>query len=385
MSQQNDLVIRDGFPALRNKDGTPNISDPEALPVWPFWGCQQAFDFGASLDDLRHDCECVFSARTRDDHASYSAGVTYFLPCTMAPRCALEELVQSIFEKHVSKMDASWYRAELSGAEWWTLVLDDDEEKEGSAAPAGDNNNDNEKEEDDGEEEEEGDEVGLHYDADYGLEAQAPGLLLHPRLATVTYLSDFGAPTVVFDCPSPAPGKMVDTLHNRAISKGWLSHPEIGKHIAFDGRLLHGAPATFFPPLASKKTAATNKRSKVDPKRITLLVNIWLNHCPVDAEPLGEDTIVSLKLKGDSKMTKCCPGKDFDLDKLPELERKDLNASKDDPAGEEEVIICNHLVTVKYQPSMDDLHDTPDSFTELHFKNSLKIVKNSRLFHGQEP
>lgn len=26
------------------------------------------------------------------------------------------------------------------------------------------------------------------------------------------------------------------------IKRGWLSHPESGKHIAFSGRLMHGAP-----------------------------------------------------------------------------------------------------------------------------------------------
>lgn len=45
------------------------------------------------------------------------------------------------------------------------------------------------------------DEVGLHFDADYVLEDLLPvGQLVHPHIATVTYLSDEGAPTLVLNC-----------------------------------------------------------------------------------------------------------------------------------------------------------------------------------------
>lgn len=109
--------------------------------------------------------------------------------------------------------------------------------------------------ENDGEgEDNEGDEVGIHFDADYGLEAQAPNLLIHPRLANVTYLSDYGAPTVVFNKKSPPPND-IDNLGGE-INVVWISHPSVGKHITFDGRLLHGAPATFFPALNRKCTCS---------------------------------------------------------------------------------------------------------------------------------
>ena len=40
--------------------------------------------------------------------------------------------------------------------------------------------------------------AGFHWDRDYGLE-ESEGLCLYPHLATVTYLSDVGAPTIVLN------------------------------------------------------------------------------------------------------------------------------------------------------------------------------------------
>ena len=159
----NDLVIRDGFPALTlPSSGGPKIDGPDPLPRHPVWADAHALTFWPAAPSCadpgepppattyipqhwHDDCRTVFTARTRDADASYSAGTTYFLPALMKPRCALEALVQSIFERHTrhllpnadAKEDANekvtvpveaTFVPELSGAEWWTLVLDDDEE-----------------------------------------------------------------------------------------------------------------------------------------------------------------------------------------------------------------------------------------------------------------
>jgi hypothetical protein len=55
---------------------------------------------------------------------------------------------------------------------------------------------------------------------------------------------------------------------------GWCSHPRVGKHFSFDGRLLHGAP----PELALGPAEGG--------VRVTLLVNLWLQACPAGPEPL---------------------------------------------------------------------------------------------------
>eukprot|EP00977_Amphora_coffeiformis_P028800 scaffold37161_cov153-Amphora_coffeaeformis.AAC.1 len=377
-----DFVIRDGFPALRNPDGTHWVEGDEPLPQAPVRIFPQALTVAADgWSTLYQDCRTVFSARTRDDDQAYSAGVTYFLPAVMKPRCALEAVVQAIFQAHTACLPPGSMLEEQSGAEWWTLVLDDDDkeknkqekEAKSSIATAAAN-----EDGDDEDEEEESDEVGLHFDADYGLEGQVTNLFLHPRVGTVTYLTDCGAPTVVLDRPSPQQGNM-EAL-NGDIAKGWLCHPTRGRHLAFDGRLLHGAPATFFPahvtstPTASRPvTAIANADSKPPPtkkakldddtntassgaeqsvnQRITLLVNVWVNHCPMDAEPMEDEICSQLKTPMDAlQFEQKLPAR-----MAPEATVK-LTLSADDPAGEEEVVIGNRIVTAHYGPTMDDLH-----------------------------
>ncbi|KAK3275190.1 hypothetical protein CYMTET_16670 [Cymbomonas tetramitiformis] len=58
------------------------------------------------------------------------------------------------------------------------------------------------------------------------------------------------------------------------------SSPEVGKHIKFDGRYLHGVPAEALAPASAPYT------------RVTFLVNIWLNHRPVDV-PVFPDHLLA--------------------------------------------------------------------------------------------
>jgi hypothetical protein len=107
-STRNALVIRDGFPALlmashkTKKWWIDETDETMKLPRWPFWAHDDALDYPTkALPALVSDCHKVFTARARDDNAAYSAGTTYFLPAQMNPRCALEGLVQLIFQQHV--------------------------------------------------------------------------------------------------------------------------------------------------------------------------------------------------------------------------------------------------------------------------------------------
>ena len=363
-----DLVIREGFPALRlpNTKYKPMIDGEEPIPRHAFWAKENAIQFHPDqLENLRSDCETVFTARDKPDGQTYSAGQTFFLPALMKPRCALEALAQSIFKKHVEHLEDGTYIPEQSGAEWWTLVMDvnDDAKKK-------DNNDDDEEEDDD-------DEVGLHFDADYELEDQVSNMLLHPRIATVTYLSDFGAPTLVLDQKSPPMDDLQKKTLEGGIDRAWLSHPHLGKHTAFDGRLLHGAPALYFPPrkdLPNDGEESSAKRQKIIKKRYTFLVNVWLNHCVMDAGLLDEEVCAKLQtpweaerdssdgsqssLKGDdSYIPPFVWQKDVDLSKPPEsVEKTKLSPSNIDPAGEDEIALCNHNVTVKYNALMGNCH-----------------------------
>jgi hypothetical protein len=429
----NDLVIRNGFPALLLPDGSPNIQDDEPIPKHSFWvtGTSSSIIAAARADggavqaallpvlpnvvQLRSDADAVFTARTRDDGAAYSAGVTYFLPCQMVPRCALEGLVQSIFQAHTEELKSTFHE-ETSGAEWWTLVMDDSDDAETGPVSDGDTtkkpsyataagdvsspdknkakqqtsaNDKDPAEYDDNDQEDDDDEVGMHFDADYGLEAQAPGLLLHPRLATITYLSDFGAPTVVWDRKS-SPPDCLDELTG-PVGRAWLSHPKIGKHIAFDGRLLHGAPTVFFPAATAAAVAPAaadfndekddssrpTKRIKQDRRRITLLVNIWLNHCPLDAEPLDEESLAQLTTPwGDATNLASyswTPSADC-LNQAPEkmvVVKLGPASRAEDEAGSEEFVVCERLVTAVYRSTMDDLHAASNAgdLVEVLFEN----------------
>ena len=425
-SSNQDFVIRDGFPALRRPDGSPWLTDgeeekqgttttnnnnnnttnnlyKEPLPVAPVRIFPKTTLTCTAWDDLYADCRTVFTARTRDNDtddahptAAYSAGVTYFWPAVLPqPRCALEKIVQAVFEAHTAVLPPHCMRREASGAEWWTLVLDDEDDEKQAHPSASLSSNDD----DDEEEEEESDEVGLHFDADYGLEDQVTNLFLHPRVATVTYLTDHGAPTLVLHQRSPQPGdkqssssssssspstQQVSLEHslNGDIRKGWLCHPQRGRHLAFDGRLLHGAPATFFPGRSRNKSTGkcdganvdkkhddvedgkppAHKKAKTDSdtapappsthnQRITLLINIWVNHCPLDAEPLDYDVIDQLICKPEAvQFANPLPAA------VPPETTVQLQASADDPAGEEEVIIGDRLVTAHYSPTMEALH-----------------------------
>lgn len=116
--------------------------------------------------------------------------------------------------------------------------------------------------------------INWHFDKDERLR-EDHGVFVHPYLSTVTYTSDLnGAPTVVlpvrisFDGqqPTPAPSGVPTT------GRGVVSFPKRGRHLAFNGRLLHGCPVE----LAHEPRGAY--------ERMTILVNVWVNHRPRDVE-----------------------------------------------------------------------------------------------------
>lgn len=199
------------------------------------------------LTELHKDCRHV-----------YTGSVTFWLPHGMKPRFALEQLVQDIFAFHTAGVDLTKHK---SGAEWWVQMRE-----HGSASASTS--------------------IGFHWDKDEELVDEA-GFNVHPQLSTVTYLTDFGAPTLILeercsvayedeggdaesveaavDDDTPTPFSDVPT--------GYLSYPATGSHVVFDGRWLHGAPSTLARVPIPK-----------DETRFTLLVNIWIDH-----EPLGPD------------------------------------------------------------------------------------------------
>jgi hypothetical protein len=141
------------------------------------------------------------------------------------------------------------------------------------------------------------------------------GLLLHPTLGTVTYLSApaAAAPTIVLDRPSPL---LADESPSGPVTAATACWPHAGRHLAFDGKLLHGALPDLTPtraaeaageastaettgappppPSAKPSAVGRGKKSATKPggepavlrRRVTFLVNVWLNHAPWGAEEL---------------------------------------------------------------------------------------------------
>eukprot|EP00873_Tetraselmis_striata_P001434 jgi/Tetstr1/421698/TSEL_012636.t1 len=180
-------------------------------------------DAAALLPSLRADCASLFGAEE-----------SFWLPAGAEPRCALECLAADVFRYHTRNLSED-FDLEGSGAEWWVQVRDT-----GVAQSS----------------------IGFHWDKDEDL-VDSCGLALHPQLSTVTYLSAWGAPTVACERRAPVDYGDDDALHDPAhdFVAAFVSYPACEdsvdgrspwlKHIAFDGRLLHGlcAEAVTFPLL----------------------------------------------------------------------------------------------------------------------------------------
>lgn len=151
-----------------DEQGRPAIGGSIDLSTRVFDG---ALPSGADPGPLIADCEAVFTARATGAGEGLSSGATFWVAANAKPKMALERLALQIFAHHAAGAE---YDPSRSGAEWWTVVIDDT------------------------------DDVGLHWDRDYDLQADQ-GLLLHPHLATVTYLAcpAAAAPTLVLERPSP--------------------------------------------------------------------------------------------------------------------------------------------------------------------------------------
>jgi hypothetical protein len=221
----------------------------------------------AVMTQLHTDCRRAFLMKS------------YWLSASAAPRCMLEALAAAVFDFHTRGVA---FDAATSGVEWWVHFRGPGEDKKlgGTAPPlltpppppspfechrfrfapsrtrshfyfAGES-------------------IGFHWDKDETL-ADVHGIKAYPQVSTVTYLSSAGAPTVVLQhARNNIPG-------SHSVPSGFVSHPAVGKHISFDGRLLHGVPAE----ISDSSTPAAYTR-------VTFLANVWVNHALVGIEALPE-------------------------------------------------------------------------------------------------
>jgi hypothetical protein len=147
--------------------------------------------------------------------------------------------------------DATQIDRSKSGAEWWVQVRD----PSGPAAA-----------------------IKPHWDKDEMLRSDT-GIWVHPQLSTVTYLTAGGSPTLVLgrrstgDGTCPLSGSAVSTPGSD-ISTLVFSQPRVGKHLVFDGQLLHlVAPqlATQYGDLTEERFGTISEPAGV---RVTFLVNV---------------------------------------------------------------------------------------------------------------
>jgi hypothetical protein len=198
----------------------------------------------ADAEVLCADCSLAFALNSSN-----------WLAATAAPRCALERLARAVFNQHTAGVD---FDPERSGAEWWAQVRGGGHREEA---------------------------IEFHWDVDeHFCDGPGGGLHVHPHISTVTYLTKVGAPTLGLKtrAPSSALEAAVQQVHG-AVPSGFISWPRLGKHICFDGSLLHGAVP------CRGHSAPSGER------RVTFLVNVWLGHQPHAVEPLPEQLARSMR------------------------------------------------------------------------------------------
>ena len=197
-----------------------------------------------------------------------------------AARCTLERLAMDVLHFHAARGSPR----PITGCEWWVQVRRSDGPVPG---------------------------IALHWDSD---EAHAAGSGEHvpPWLATVSYVGGAGAPTVVLPVAANRHGRGLSagdgdgaegvedvgvvcggSTHGggAALPPGigagvFVSHPVPGKHLAFDGRLLHGA----LHELAAEGGGGGGEAvAAAEPTtRVTLLVNLWAGRTPAQLSRLPE-------------------------------------------------------------------------------------------------
>lgn len=181
--------------------------------------------------------------------------------------CSLELLAWKIYQHHRHYYENIFPKDCDGGAEWWVQIKD-------AASNTGENGA-----------------IDLHYDKDEAL-AEVFGLGSFPVLSTVTYLTASDSlpfnPTLILERTYvQSEDDMIDSM--------LVSKPVLGKHLVFDGKLLHGAPShkdLRSGLLVSQRQPSCNTQNNLfvspDPEcsvRVTFLVNIW-NQKPAKVQQL---------------------------------------------------------------------------------------------------
>jgi hypothetical protein len=331
----------------------------------------------SSYDDLLLDCQISDSCLMPR---------TFWVSCTAEPRCTLERFALDIYNHHVhnnssngSGIDSGrfYYDQTCSGAEWWCQLRPS---PEGTGRYSVVNNNDNKnknhekhgstttKDDDDDKFEDHG--ISFHVDKDEDLRIMCGGnTYIHPHLSTVTYFTSIGPPTLIMENVRvhPMTGEWMimspsndqdnnDSSKEEAQAaasesssameevKGFISWPKTGKHTSFDGRFLHAAPPDLMRPGEFEKQIRYDNQQQPEQqqayeqsrtqlqkrrhRRVTFLVNIWLNYKPFNVEPFPDSMIDKMSGSNNKNNNNHKNGNND-----PQQETKRLKFLNDDDSG----------------------------------------------------
>ena len=191
-------------------------------------------------------------------------GCTHFIASGESPVCQLESLAIAVATWHMARCDEDIGIDESNfGAEWWVQVREPNEP------------------------------LSTHWDCDEYLKSET-GEHIPPYVATVSYLTGVGAPTLVLPVAADANGRAFAAT--AAPLRAYTSFPVRGKHLAFDGRLLHGAP---FDDDDEEEGAPADSCPGALTLRVTILVNLWIAHHPKLVERLPRALVAAITGDGD--------------------------------------------------------------------------------------
>jgi hypothetical protein len=260
-------LTQERVPPLPTLDPLVFKSNNNSIPSFSSYTIQPSESF--DLNILQQQCQKLVN-KSKD---------TFWIYANDTASCALESMALSIFHEHVRLNGLDLSSSSLSGAEWWVQYKHvdnavDDRMINGS--------------------------IDLHYDKDEYI-ASTYGIGVFPCISTVTYLAAHNPsiPTIILNNnPSTPVGD--------PINQCFISFPKLGKHISFNGHLLHGAPIELLPP----------STTDIPHIRVTFLVNIWLHHHPSGVLPLSKELIQELDLPMSSLTLSLLPNNIADMDSI---------------------------------------------------------------------
>lgn len=183
-------------------------------------------------------------------------GCTHYISDHDVPECFLEAFALAVVKWHMARLSVHLGSDPTFGAEFWVQVRDPDEP------------------------------LATHWDCDEYLKSDT-GEHIPPFLASVTYLTSDGAPTAVLPVAADKDGAAIPQGNT-----AFTSFPIRGKHLCFDGRLLHGAPYDGPEDSCGSPDQHADHERRL---RATILVNLWINHRPRRVDRLPADIVTALR------------------------------------------------------------------------------------------